>query len=44
MKLGSMDVTHVNMVPKFDYDQINISYRSALLKNMSNLNKIVKKP
>ena len=35
MKLeGSVDMTYVNVIPKFGYDQINISYRHALLKNM----------
>ena len=37
MKLkGSVDVTYVKVIPKIGYDQINISYRYALLKNMSN--------
>ena len=29
-------MTFVKVVLKFCYDQINISYRNALLKNMSN--------
>ena len=40
MKLeGCVDVTYVNMITKFCYDQINISFRNALLKNMSNFSK-----
>ena len=35
----SVDVTYVNEIAKLGYDQINISYRKALLKNMSNSSK-----
>ena len=35
MKLeGSVDVAYINVVPKFAYDHINISYINVLLKNM----------
>ena len=35
MKLdGSVDVTYVNVITKFGCDQINITYRNALLKIM----------
>ena len=37
---GSVDVTFFNVIPKFSYDKINISYRNAQLKNMSNLRKV----
>ena len=37
MKLGGIAVvTSVNVVLKFQYDDINIFYRILLLKNMSN--------
>ena len=40
MKLeGIVDVIYVNVIFKFGYDQINISYRNVLLKIMSNLHK-----
>ena len=40
MKLeGSMKVTSVKVIFKFGYDQINIPYGKALLKNISNPNK-----
>ena len=40
MKLeGSVELSNVNVILKFGYDQINISYRYVLLKNMSNLSK-----
>ena len=32
-------VTYVKLIPKFGYDQINISSRKVLFKNMSNLSK-----
>ena len=36
MKLeSSVDMTYVNRIAKFGYDQINISYRNMLLKNIS---------
>ena len=35
MKLkGSVRVTYVNVITRFGYDQINISYRNALLKHV----------
>ena len=36
---GIVEVTYVNVISKFGYDQINTSYRKALSKNMSNLSK-----
>ena len=40
MKLkGGVAVTNVKVIFKFGYDQINVSYRNVLLKNMSNLSK-----
>ena len=36
---GSVELTCVNVISKFEYDQINISYTNALLKNMSNPSK-----
>ena len=40
MKLEErVNVTYVNVIPKFGNDQINISHRNALLKNMSNPSK-----
>ena len=40
MKLkDSVDMTYDNGIAKFGYDQLNISYRKTLLKNMSNPNK-----
>ena len=36
---GSVKLTCVNVIPKFGYDPKNISYRNALLKNMSNPSK-----
>ena len=32
-------VTSVKVIPKFGYDHIKMSYRNALLKNMSNPSK-----
>ena len=34
---GSVELTYVNVIFKFGYDQINISYRNALLKNVKSL-------
>ena len=40
MKLeGIVELTYVNVIPKFGYDKINISYRKVLLENISNPNK-----
>ena len=40
MKLGGIVVlTSVKVILKFGYDHINISYRNALFKNMSNPSK-----
>ena len=40
MKLeGSVELSYVNMILKFGYDQINNCYRNTLMKNMSNLSK-----
>ena len=33
---GIVIVTLIKVIPMFGYDQINDSYRNALLKNMSN--------
>ena len=38
MKLdGSVELTYVNVILKFGYDEINFSYKNGLLKNLSNL-------
>ena len=40
MKLeGSVELTFVNVISKFGYDQINFSYRNALWKTYPNLSK-----
>ena len=40
MKLkGSVNVTSAKVIVKLSYDQINISYRKAPLKNISNPSK-----
>ena len=40
MKLnGNVVVTYVKIILKFGYDQINISHRNALLKNIPNPSK-----
>ena len=36
---GILVLTHVNMICKFGYDQINLFHRKALLKSISNPNK-----
>ena len=41
MKLeGSVIVIYVNVILKFGYDQINISYKNSLLENMPNPSQI----
>ena len=41
MKLeGSVVVTSIKVILKFGYDEINISCRNALMKNMPNPNKV----
>ena len=44
MKLKeSVEVAYVNVISKFGYDQINISFRNVLLKHTSNPSKFAGK-
>ena len=36
---GSVALTYVNVILKFGYDHLNISYRNVPLENISNLSK-----